>query len=147
MLAVWSRRFAFYNGFCFLCFWRLGERSGCGFDLPQTKNMAWEHIGCHTDIQKKIKNCMCTCIGAASTDGAGASQIHKGILHLHSKTAEAGWDCIVGLVFGSASPPISNVETEAVIESVPSEEACTSPMADLCKMKSTVTHKYFFIII
>lgn len=68
-------------------------------------------------------------MGTGSVFAAGASQMHKGIPHLHSITPAADWFCVVGSGFGCFSVSMSNLETLSVMESTP------STFSDLCPNK------------
>jgi hypothetical protein len=83
----------------------------------------------------------------ASLDGAGASQMHKGIPHLHSTVPITGIFSAVDLGFESATVPISNDEKPSVSGLTPSKEADVLLLLDLSRQpllkqsEQTLTHE------
>lgn len=81
----------------------------------------------HGKLIIQLERKIYTCEGTTSTDGAGASQIHRGIPHLHSLTPTTSWCSTVGSAFESisTSSTMFNLETPSDTDSTPFEEACT----------------------
>lgn len=64
-------------------------------------------------------------------EGDGASQMHKGIPHLHSEMTDTELCSVVGPASKFISVPMSNLETVSVTRSTPYKEACGSTFPDL----------------
>jgi hypothetical protein len=64
-------------------------------------------------------------------EGAGISQMHRGIPHLHSEMTDTELRSAVGLASKFISVPMSNLETVSVTRSTPYKEACGSTFPDL----------------
>lgn len=79
-----------------------------------------------------------TCWGDASEEGAGASQMQRGIPHLHSLLPDTSLFSAVGVVFESTFASISNLEISSVTLFTPSEEACGTLFPDLCQRKDVM---------
>ena len=62
-----------------------------------------------------------------------ASQIHRGIPHLHSGMTDTDWCSAVGPSFKSTSASMSNLETLSVTRPIPFKEGCGSSFPDLCQ--------------
>lgn len=74
-------------------------------------------------------------MGTGSVFVVGASQMHKGIPHLHSISPKVDCCSVVGSSFGCFSASMSNLETLSVTESAPSTETWDSNFFDLYKNK------------
>lgn len=75
-----------------------------------------------------------TCWGSVPVEGAGASQMQRGIPHLHSLISDTGLFPEVG-VFGHSFASMSSLEIVSVILFTPSAEDCDASFADLCQIK------------
>lgn len=85
-----------------------------------------DHIGNGSE-NKRIY----TCRGSAWVEGAGASQMHKGIPHLHSEMTDTESCSAVGPASKFTSVHMSTLETVTVTWSTPYKEACGSSFPDL----------------
>ena len=74
-----------------------------------------------------------TCSGTASIEGAGASQIQRGIPHLHSLTPDTGVVSEFCRVFECKFASMSSLDIVSVMLFTASEEACVSSFPDLCQ--------------
>lgn len=134
-----------------LLFEALSVFLGLGFDGAVTTGM---DFFCHEEW--KIEKWVCgfhhkrylktiriiTSWGTAEEEGGGASQMQRGIPHLHSLTPDARLLSAVGFLFESTFASISNSETASDMLFTPSEEVCCTAFPDLCQRKF-VTYEWF----
>jgi hypothetical protein len=134
-----------------LLFEALSVFLGLGFDGAVTTGM---DFFCHEEwkIEKWVRGFhhkrylktirIITSWGTAEEEGGGASQMQRGIPHLHSLTPDARLLSAVGFLFESTFASISNSETASVMLFTPSEEVCRTSFPDLCQRKF-VMYKWF----
>nr|AFK42781.1 unknown [Medicago truncatula] len=81
--------------------------------------------------------------GTAEEEGGGASQMQRGIPHLHSLTPDARLLSAVGFLFESTFASISNSETASVMLFTPSVEVCRTPFPDRELLKQSAHTRTF----